>query len=311
MQPEILPRRQATEQPPQLGVVARAQAGHRRVGKQRFAPPHQPRAVVRSPTIGEVKSDNQGEHRNEHQRGSSQPTLHQPYAAPEEVANQDHHRGPDGSTEGVVEDEGPPAHPANARDQCSEDAQAREEARKEYGLAPVPLEERFGASQPLGGYEDVASPPQDEGSAPLASDPIADLVPDDGPHDAEHDGIPKVQVSSLDQDAGGQEYGLTGQGHARALKHHPEEDDQVAVVFDEREDPVHSRKCSLLRRSGSLFTGVRGRGILGSSLIRTMRGVFYDGIMTTMERDSPLGFSLRALYAGRERGDSDGCPLRA
>jgi hypothetical protein len=44
-----------------------------------------------------------------------------------------------------------------------------------------------------------------------------------------------------------------------------------------------------------LFTGVRGIGILGSSLIRTMRGVFYDGIMTTMERDSPLGFSLRAL----------------
>jgi len=42
--------------------------------------------------------------------------------------------------------------------------------------------------------------------------------------------------------------------------------------------------------------------ILGSSLIRTMRGVFYDGIMTTMERDSPLGFSSKgSLYAGRER----------
>jgi len=32
----------------------------------------------------------------------------------------------------------------------TEDAQAGEEARKEEGLAPMPLEERFGVSQPLG-----------------------------------------------------------------------------------------------------------------------------------------------------------------
>src|SRR5215213_4335367 len=67
-----------------------------------------------------------------------------------------------------------------------------------------------------------------------------------------------------------------------------------------------------MRTSLPLFTGVRGREILGSSLIRTMRGVFYDGIMTTMERDSPLGFSLRALSMRVGKGgDSDGHPLRA
>src|SRR5215212_2262647 len=242
MQPEILPRRQATEQPPQLGVVARAQAGHRRVGKHRFAPPHQPLPVVRSPTVGEVEGDNQGEHRNEHQRGSSQPTLHQPYAAPEEVAYQDHRRSPDGSTEGVVEDEDPPAHAAYASDQGTEHAQSGEEACKEDGLTPMPLEERFGASQPLGGYEDVAAPTQHERASPSSADPVADLVADHGPQDTEHDDVAQVEASPLDQDACCKEYGLAGQGHPCALEHHPEEDDQVSVLLDEREDPVHSRR---------------------------------------------------------------------
>jgi hypothetical protein len=46
----------------------------------------------------------------------------------------------------------------------------------------------------------------------------------------------------MDQDTGGEEYGLTGQRHPGALKHHPEEDDQVAVVLDEGEDPIHSQR---------------------------------------------------------------------
>src|SRR5215207_1773380 len=248
MQPEILPRRQATEQPPQLCVVARAQAGHRRVGKHRFAPPHQPLPVVRGPAVGEVEGDNQGEHRNEHQRGSSQPTLHQAYAAPEEVANQYHSRSPDGSTEGVVEDEGPPAHAAYASDQGTEHAQAGEEACKEYSLTPMPLEERFGASQPLGGYEDVASPTQHERASPSSADPVSDLVAYHGPQDAEDDDVAQVEASPLDQDACCKEYGLAGQGHPGALEHHPEEDDQVAVVLDEGEDPVHGgTECRPLR----------------------------------------------------------------
>src|SRR5215212_4981926 len=242
MQPEILPRRKAPEQPPKLAVVARPQAGHRRVGKQRFAPPHQPRPVVRGPTVGEVEGDHQDEHRNEHQRGSSQPTLHQPYAAPKEVANQDHRRSPDGSTESVVEDEGPPAHAAYASDQGTEHTQSGEEACQEYGLTPMPLEERFGASQPLGGYEDVAAPTQHERASPSSADPVADLVADYSPQDTEHDDVAQVEASPLDQDACCKEYGLAGQGHPCALEHHPEEDDQVSVLLDEREDPVHSRR---------------------------------------------------------------------
>src|SRR5215217_5362917 len=106
----------------------------------------------------------------------------------------------------------------------------------------MPLEERFGAAQPLGGDEDVAAPTQHEPASPSSADPVADLIPDHGSQDAEHYDVAQVEASPLDQDACGQEYGLAGQGHPGALKHHPEEDDQVTVLLDEREDPVHSRK---------------------------------------------------------------------
>src|SRR5215208_7561132 len=103
-----------------------------------------------NPAVGQVEDYHEDEQADQQYRDPSQPTLHQPYAAPKEVAQKDHRRSPDGSPQSVVEDEGPPAHPAYASDKGTEDAQAGEEASKEYGLAPMPLEERFGASQPLG-----------------------------------------------------------------------------------------------------------------------------------------------------------------
>src|SRR5215213_5988558 len=114
----------------------------------------------------------------------------------------------------------------------------------------MPIEERFGASQPPRGYEDVSSPTQHERASPSAPHPVADLVADHGPKDAEHDGIPQVEVSPLDQDACCKEYGLAGQRHPGALEHHSEEDDQVAVLLDEGEDPLHGgSECRPLRRS--------------------------------------------------------------
>jgi hypothetical protein len=88
------------------------------------------------------------------------------YACPQKVAERDHHRGPHGSAKDVVEGEFSPAHPACVGDQSAEHAQAGEEASQEYGLASMPLEERFGASQPPGGDEDVATPWEDEGTPP-------------------------------------------------------------------------------------------------------------------------------------------------
>src|SRR5215212_9200162 len=170
-----------------------------------------------NPAVGQVEDYRKDEQADQQYGDPSQPTLHQPEAAPEEVAQKDHRRRPHGSTQGVVDQEGPPAHPAYACDQGSEDAQAGEEACKEYGLAPVPGEERLGAGQPLGGDEEVAAPTQHERSAPLASDPVADLVAKDGPKDAKRYRIPQVEVPPLDQDARGQEYGLAGQRHPGAL----------------------------------------------------------------------------------------------
>src|SRR5215216_1884402 len=205
-----------------------------------------------NPTVGQVEDYRKDAQADQQYGDPSQPTLHQPYAAPKEVANKDHRRGPDGSSQDVVEDEGPPAHPAYASDQGTEDAQAGEEACKEYGFAPVPPEERLGASQPLGGDEDVAPPPQDEGSPPLAPDPVADLVTDNGTQDAEHYGITEVEVPPLGEDTSCQENRLTGQRHSGALKHHPKEDEQVAVLFDEREDPIHSRRVQPLPKTPGL-----------------------------------------------------------
>src|SRR5215211_1655379 len=106
----------------------------------------------------------------------------------------------------------------------------------------MPLEERLGACQPRRGDEDVASPPQDEWSSPLSSDPVADLVPDHGPQDAERDDVAQVEVPPLDKDTGGYEDSLARERHPGAFEHHPEEDDQVTVVLDEREDSIHSQR---------------------------------------------------------------------
>jgi hypothetical protein len=102
---------------------------------------------------------------------------------------------------GVVEDEGPPAHPAHPRHQCTEDTQAGKEARHENSLAPMPPEERFGASETLGGDQDVASPPQDEGAPTFAPDPVTDLVSHYSAEDAEEDHPSKIQSAPLNQDA--------------------------------------------------------------------------------------------------------------
>src|SRR5215208_4444004 len=195
-----------------------------------------------NPTVGQVENYREDEQADQQYGDPSQPTLHQPYAAPQEITYQDHRRCPEGSPQSVVEDEGPPAHPAYASDKGAEDAQPREEASKEYGLAPVPIEERFGASQPLGGDEDVASPTQHERAPTFAADPVADLVSHHSAEDAEEDHVSKIQSAPLNQDAGGEQDGITGQRHPGALQHHPEEDDQVTVVFDEGEDPIHSRR---------------------------------------------------------------------
>src|SRR5215203_6453083 len=89
-----------------------------------------------NPAVGQVEDYREDEQADQQYRDPAQPTLHQPEAAPKAVAHKDHRRSPDGSSQGVVEDEGPSPHPAYASDQGTEHAQAGEEACKEYGLSP-------------------------------------------------------------------------------------------------------------------------------------------------------------------------------
>jgi hypothetical protein len=67
----------------------------------------------------------------------------------------------------------------------------------------VAYEEAFDSPQALWGDLHVASPLQDERSSPSPACPVTDLVPDDGPKDAKHHGVSEVQVTLLNQDAGG------------------------------------------------------------------------------------------------------------
>src|SRR5215208_5211913 len=158
-----------------------------------------------NPAVDQVEDYPENEQADQQYGDPAQPTLHQPYAAPKEVAHKDHRRSPYGPSQGVVEDEGPPPHPAYASDQGTKDAQAGEEACQKYGLPPVPLDERFGTCQPLGADQDVAPP--------FARDTVADLVADSGPQDAEHYETPQPTRSMPDQSTGGEEYGITRQRH--------------------------------------------------------------------------------------------------
>ena len=88
-------------------------------------------------------------------------------------------RRPDDAAERVPEEEPPPGHARDSRHPRTGDANAAEEAREEDGLAAVPLEEPFrGRQDPVG---DALQPgvAVDQLPAELASEPVADVVPDD------------------------------------------------------------------------------------------------------------------------------------
>ena len=94
--------------------------------------------------------------------------------------------------EGIVEQEGPPGHPAYTGHQRSEDPQARDEPGEEHGLASVADEKALRLPQALRSDPNVAAPPQDKGPSPFSAGPIADLVSYYGSEYAEHYGVPEV-----------------------------------------------------------------------------------------------------------------------
>ena len=65
------------------------------------------------------------------------------------------------------------------------------------------------------------------------ADPVADLVTDDGPKDAERYGATEAEVALLDQHVGGKEYGSARETDACGPEHHAKEYDQVPVLLDQ------------------------------------------------------------------------------
>ena len=81
-------------------------------------------------------------------------------------------------------------HPAYAGHQSPEDPKARHKPSQEDSLASVTGKEPLRSGKTLRGYKDVAPPAQDERTSPFTAYPIADLISDHGPEDAEYDGVP-------------------------------------------------------------------------------------------------------------------------
>ena len=88
-------------------------------------------------------------------------------------------------------------------------------AKKRARRRPCPRDGR--RTHPHGraarGDPHVSAPLQHERSSPLAPGPVAELVPDHRPEDAEDYGVLDTQVALLGQDTGGQEDGLARQRH--------------------------------------------------------------------------------------------------
>src|SRR5215216_4000544 len=119
----------------------------------------------------------------------------------EDVSHQDYRRGPHRPAKDAVENERAPAHATHAGDQRFEQARDREETGHEDRPAAVAREEPFDLLQALWGELHVAPPLQDERSSRSVANPVTYLVADDSPKDAEHYGVPEVEMALLNQDA--------------------------------------------------------------------------------------------------------------
>jgi hypothetical protein len=88
----------------------------------------------------------------------------------------------------------------------------------------------------LGGYKNVSAPAQGKRASPFTAYPIADLISDHGPQDAEYDGVSYVEVPLVSHCASGYEDSFSREWDPSALQQHSKEDNQVSVLSDQGED---------------------------------------------------------------------------
>ena len=133
-------------------------------------------------------------------------------ALSEEVPHQDDRRSPHRSAEDAVEEERAPVHTAYASNQRLKYAENREETGHEDGPAAMEREEPFEVVQPLRGELHISPPLQNERSSRSVTYQITDLISDNSPNDANHDGVPDVKVALLNEYASARSTAALGKG---------------------------------------------------------------------------------------------------
>src|SRR5204862_6917169 len=103
---------------------------------------------------------------------------------------------PDDAAGGIPDQKLPPVHAADAGQPGGRDAQERDEAAEEDGLAPVFLEEPLGGRQRLLEMAARDRPAEEQPAAARAAEPVADVVADDRAGRRDHD-HPEERVVAL------------------------------------------------------------------------------------------------------------------
>jgi hypothetical protein len=154
---------------------------------------------------------------------------------------------PDGARPGdaaarVPEEELPPGH---VREPCHSrrtDAEDRDEAPEEHGLAAVSLHDPLDPRQHAVRVPPQPSPPAEE-RAPAESpeDPVAEVVADDRGRRGDHDHPDDRVMPLCSEHAEGDQRGLARQGDAERLEHDHDEEQRQPVRDEEMRHRGESR----------------------------------------------------------------------
>src|ERR687888_16802 len=148
---------------------------------------------------------------------------------------------PADAPKGVVEEEAPPMHLADAREPGGSDPQDRDETAEEDRLRAVALEKAFRPGQHARGVSFQPFPPMEKPPPAEPTRPVADVVAGGRGRGRNHQHGDDVHVSSGREDACRDESRLARKRNPRRLHSDEEEEDDEPVVVDERFHSPQSR----------------------------------------------------------------------
>src|SRR5215831_18894843 len=113
------------------------------------------------------------------------------------IGSKPEHRRPDNGAGGIGHEEARPGYLIDAGKQCRQHPEKGDEAAKEHDLAAMSLKEILPDFDARLGQADIASVADEDGEADFPSDPIANIVADDGAKGCRGDDLIEVQLSGL------------------------------------------------------------------------------------------------------------------